>query len=651
MQSCIRRHQAKRELKGLKNEARSVVHFKEVSYKLENKVVELTQTLQRRTIENKELQSKLKLLDTQLASWITKYDDVETKAKALQVEVARPTIALQEFEALDQLKTELDGQLSTSLKKISEQDEQIKKLSELTVEQTKEMETKAAKLKEVMDTGNADSITVTQLRSELSSLREQITRQANSAPKPVARPDGTNFNMATGRAVDGAIATSNVLSTPNGAPKRRARRHSDAMEDTGEPLIEDDRYQSPRAVSDAFQPESNGLQRQASDPKGYLPEIYDDPAEEIMKLLEDEAPLDEDVLSGIIRHLKIPSPNLDIPPSPKEVLFPAHLISLVTNEMWKYGMMRESERFLANVMQTVQQHVMVRPFRCAFFVQRLTIDSIGIRRERCGRTGDLLALERPRDSFVRLHCGKRYSPRNRTRRRRNRTRLRLGRLRATGHDRQARPRLAGVQHLSYVDARNEETTAQNGRSRSHRIAVAPRIRHLRHGRTTLQPTRRRRERRARVQHGRHSQFAQQGVEESEELLRRAFGSTASDHGAAQVDRSQQFQRPVDEEEFQFVETSDANSIVSLVAFPPRVLADGTIDVATSLDSRNGAKRTKCRKELCNSSISCKQRSSFSSRRYRASLSFSCASLIICAGFATRYRNYLRVSLPILEFIQ
>lgn len=93
--------------------------------------------------------------------------------------------------------------------------------------------------------------------------------------------------------------------------------------------------------------------------KGYLPDVYDDPAEEIMRLLEEEEPLDEDVLIGVIRHLKIPAPNLSSPPSPKEVLFPAHLISLVTNEMWKYGMMRESERFLANVMQTIQQHVMV----------------------------------------------------------------------------------------------------------------------------------------------------------------------------------------------------------------------------------------------------------------------------------------------------
>ena len=84
----------------------------------------------------------------------------------------------------------------------------------------------------------------------------------------------------------------------------------------------------------------------------------DVPPEEIIDLLEDEAQLDEDVLHGLIEYLKIPLPSLQNPPGPKEVLFPSHLISLVTNEMWKYGLVRSSERFLANVMQTIQQHVM-----------------------------------------------------------------------------------------------------------------------------------------------------------------------------------------------------------------------------------------------------------------------------------------------------
>ncbi|KAN0062864.1 Myosin type-2 heavy chain 1 [Thecaphora frezii] len=54
----------------------------------------------------------------------------------------------------------------------------------------------------------------------------------------------------------------------------------------------------------------------------------------------------------------MPAPSLQNPPSPKEVLFLAHLISLVTNKMWKYRLVRKSERFLANVMQTIKQHVM-----------------------------------------------------------------------------------------------------------------------------------------------------------------------------------------------------------------------------------------------------------------------------------------------------
>jgi myosin-5 len=69
--------------------------------------------------------------------------------------------------------------------------------------------------------------------------------------------------------------------------------------------------------------------------------------------------LDEDVLDGLVRGLKIPAPSLTNPSAVKEILFPANLIRLVTNEMWKYGLIPESKRFLANVMRTIQGHVMV----------------------------------------------------------------------------------------------------------------------------------------------------------------------------------------------------------------------------------------------------------------------------------------------------
>ncbi|GAA5903549.1 myosin 2 [Sporobolomyces salmoneus] len=372
IQSCVRRRNAKKELTTLKTEARSAVHFKEVSYKLENKVVELTQNLQKRTADNKDLQGKLRALEQQLQSWVSKHDDADSKVKALQVELDKPTVSRPEFEALSEQKRALEAKLEESLKKIAEQDAEIERLHQDFVKQKEDLEAQHSTLKTSLAAASDDSSTVSSLRQELASLREQLSRQvaANNAAPKAARPEGGKFEMSTGqtRALEngvgaaiggGALAAAALAAPTNG--KRRARRHSDGVPDAAvSPIPDDDRWErGPRPVSVAFPQETN-VRRLGAGPggKSYLPDVYDDPAEEIMRLLEEEEPLDEDVLFSLIRHLKIPSPNLSSPPSPKEVLFPAHLISLVTNEMWKYGMMRESERFLANVMQTVQQHVM-----------------------------------------------------------------------------------------------------------------------------------------------------------------------------------------------------------------------------------------------------------------------------------------------------
>ncbi len=79
---------------------------------------------------------------------------------------------------------------------------------------------------------------------------------------------------------------------------------------------------------------------------------------ELENLLAEEEELNEEVTMGLIRNLKIPAPGSNPPPTDKEVLFPSYLINLVTSEMWNNGFVKESERFLANVMQSIQQEVM-----------------------------------------------------------------------------------------------------------------------------------------------------------------------------------------------------------------------------------------------------------------------------------------------------
>lgn len=81
---------------------------------------------------------------------------------------------------------------------------------------------------------------------------------------------------------------------------------------------------------------------------------------ELESILTDEEGLNHEIAMGLIKHLKIPQPSAPpaVPVSEKEVLFPAYLINLVTSELWNNGFVKESERFLANVMQSIQQEVM-----------------------------------------------------------------------------------------------------------------------------------------------------------------------------------------------------------------------------------------------------------------------------------------------------
>jgi myosin-5 len=51
----------------------------------------------------------------------------------------------------------------------------------------------------------------------------------------------------------------------------------------------------------------------------------------------------------------MPLPILQNPPSQKEILFPAHTISICVNAMWELGYIQESERLLFNVMDTIQK--------------------------------------------------------------------------------------------------------------------------------------------------------------------------------------------------------------------------------------------------------------------------------------------------------
>ncbi|KAL5532985.1 MYO2 [Sanghuangporus sanghuang] len=365
LQSCLRRRLARKELKALRAEARSINKFKEISYKLENKVVELTQRLQERTNEKKELQSKVSELEQQLQVWISRHEESDSRAKQLQADLHTSQTEVTKRDELLRAKQDVETRLAEALSRLSEKEALVQKLTE-------DLRSHAVKLEaqqKTIDTAPArseDGSVIATLKNEVSNLREQLNR-ANALN---ALTRGARIEPPTSPSFAPNLRPFDTSAVINGDPsstKKHQRRHSSAgvysldpsehRASVDELMMSAKRVQNgnPRAVSVAFN--GHDVLPRLKSPIG-LSELYGDPAEEKIKLMLDAKRLDEDVLDGLIRGLKIPAPSLTNPSAVKEILFPANLISLVTNEMWKYGLIPESERFLANVMQTIQSHVM-----------------------------------------------------------------------------------------------------------------------------------------------------------------------------------------------------------------------------------------------------------------------------------------------------
>ncbi|RSH90241.1 Myosin type-2 heavy chain 1 [Saitozyma podzolica] len=361
LQSQWRRKLAVRELRGLRAEAKSASKFKEQNYQLENKVVDLTQRLRKKDTETKGLGQKISLLEQQLAQWQGKHDEVHSRVKSLETELSKPTVPISQWEELMGQKEETTGKLREAEKRVVDGEKQIAELSaELNKVASEWEETRTAHDAAVAK-NHEDLSTIQGLRAELSKLKEDISRSNTlNALTKGQRELPPSPTLANGFRT---LENLNGERGPSAASRRRARRHSAGA--PGMPharkLSHDDimaikksNAANHRAVSVMFP--SNGPMR-PRDSNG-LPTVSDNSQDEVVRILEDEEGLDEDVLQGLIYTLKIPPPSLHNPPLAKEVIFPAHLISVVSNEMWKLNMIPESERFLANVMQAIQGYVM-----------------------------------------------------------------------------------------------------------------------------------------------------------------------------------------------------------------------------------------------------------------------------------------------------
>ena len=304
----------------------------------------------------------------------------------METELARPTVPMKQHDEAVALRQETERKMAEATKRVAEQESEIQRLTQELSAQANEMEQHQFTIDSAVTKGIEDTSTIASLRAELQSLKEQMSR-ANALQaltkgnRPIEPPSPT---LANGLRQFGDHVNANIPSAPGTAARRRNRRHSGPQQHARSYSQEDIMVgkANPRAVS-VMLPQ-NGFNR-PRDSNG-LPTLSDGGYDEVLRLLEDEQGLNDDVLRGLIKDLKIPTASLHNPPLAKEVIFPAHLISLVSNEMWKLGMIPESETFLANVMQAIQAHVMVSA-RCTVMLTGAVVQGRG-----CDCTWNLLAL-------------------------------------------------------------------------------------------------------------------------------------------------------------------------------------------------------------------------------------------------------------------
>ena len=329
VQNLWRGKSARRSYKKLREESRDL---KQISYKLENKVVELTQSLGTMRRENKTLIEKVDNYESQLKSFRSRNNALESRTNELQAEANQAGITAARLSAMEDDMRKLQQSFHDSTGQVKTLQDEEKKLKN-------SLNTTSVELQRVKQSATESENEKISLRQQIADLQDQLELAKKSVP--------INGELTNGiKEAPPSYGLINLVSSKK--PKRRS---------AGAERIETDRFSStynPRPVSMAV---PSNAHRQNLSGSTFTPNL-DSVEDELEHLLSDEETLNDEVGLGLIKNLKIPPPNATPPPTDKEVLFPSYLINLVTSEMWNNGFVKESERFLANVMQSIQQEVM-----------------------------------------------------------------------------------------------------------------------------------------------------------------------------------------------------------------------------------------------------------------------------------------------------
>ncbi|KAI8343918.1 P-loop containing nucleoside triphosphate hydrolase protein [Chlamydoabsidia padenii] len=324
LQSCIRRRQARKQLVVIKAEARSVSHFKEVSYKLETRVVELTQSLAHQKEEKTHLKEKAIELEAQVRNWIERYDQADEHAEQLDSLSGGMADNTGKWKQWHLERQGLEQEYVTSLNKIKHQDKEIERLRDELTKQKDEM----IKLRDASQKASqsmSDIPNVTELKTQIAALKTQLSHTLNRQPHRIIKQKSAD-----------------IISLDN------------SNSNTQHPL-----------------PNRNGdKQLGLNDIRKF--DIDTQVTQELHALLLDEQTLHKEIYESLIRLTIVDGSGDDTNKHeqedstttggatgstiPDDIHFPAYIIDLCLALMWKLGDLKESEQFIFATIDVIRKH-------------------------------------------------------------------------------------------------------------------------------------------------------------------------------------------------------------------------------------------------------------------------------------------------------
>ncbi|KAJ2807059.1 Myosin type-2 heavy chain 1, partial [Coemansia furcata] len=360
MQARVRGARARRALRRLREEARSAAHFKDVTYKLEGKLMVLTRQLDESQARAAQLNDRLKKA----------LDDAQALRDAQDATVERATAELaQRVAVLEKAKADADRQCEELLR---ERDRALEDLETAQGDAARQRDDEAG-ARERLEAKLAE------LESELAASRAQL---ADVRAQHTAQPAPSLHHAASG-----ADLTASSIKRSDTASRWRAAAGFSA---TGYELA--DQQQQPLANGRAAQPvaprprsaehvapvspvTAAANKRSTLGADGSLARMLGSLSpsagaaiaeeeeeafelrseDEVRDMLEREEGLITEVLNELIGDLQVPLPNLDAEYQPPDLLFPAHLIGLCVIKMFQYNLARRIDRLLMSAIARVQK--------------------------------------------------------------------------------------------------------------------------------------------------------------------------------------------------------------------------------------------------------------------------------------------------------